>query len=201
MRERRKAIVNLRSRSAYLRDRFPASRFPPPASRDPLPALPHPALSSSTGHPNPPCDYLLFQLFDARACTVGNESAVAVVVDVADAAFLESERVDAALEGAVLDPADDVERRGVDALHHRNENVARGFIVLIGVDTDCELVGRARGLEHALPGRARSMEDYFDALIVLAQRQLLSFAGILECIRRYACVLRDDLTIGADLLY
>src|SRR6266566_3295458 len=63
-------------------------------------------------------DYLLLELLDARVNAVRNESAIAVVVDVPDAAFLQAEGVNAALEGVVLHSANRIKRRGVHALHH-----------------------------------------------------------------------------------
>src|ERR1700704_3643501 len=97
-------------------------------------------------------DDFLFERLNACVYTVWNQSAIAIVVDVADATLLQSEGVYAALEGVVLHPADRVIGRGVHAFHHRRENVSRRFVVLIGVDADGELVGRARRFEHALSG-------------------------------------------------
>ena len=100
----------------------------------------------------------------------------------------------------VLHPANHVERRGVDALHHRRQHVTRRFVVLVGIDADRELVGRARRLEYALTCRASGVENHVDALVVLTERQLLALARILECVGRDAGVLRDHLTIGTDFL-
>ena len=97
-------------------------------------------------------------------------------------------------------PLNHIERRGVHSLHHRRQHVTRRLVVLIGVDADRQLVGGACRLEDALPGRSGGVEDYFDALIVLTERQLLALARILECVGCDAGVLRDHLTIGTDFL-
>src|SRR6266513_735854 len=109
-----------------------------------------PANSSSAGHLDATSDDLLLQLLDARAGAVRNERFVAIVVDVADAALLQAKGIDPALEGVVLHSTNHVERRGVDTLHHRRQNVSRRFVVLVGIGTDRELVRRARRLEYAL---------------------------------------------------
>ena len=114
------------------------------------------------------------QRFDARAHAVGDQRAIVVVVHVADAVFGEPELVDAALERAVLHALDRLEHRDVDALHHRREDEARRFGVLVGVDADRELAASPRRLEHAEPRGARRVEDDVHALLVLAERELLA---------------------------
>src|SRR5438045_3024749 len=47
---------------------------------------------------------LLPQLLDSGARAVGNQPAIAIVVDVTDAALLQAERIDPALEGMILHP-------------------------------------------------------------------------------------------------
>ena len=84
------------------------------------------------------------------------------------------------LKRAVLHALDRVEHRDVDALHHRREDAARRFAVLIGVDADRELARLPRRLEHAEAGGARGVEDDVHALLVLAERELLALAGIAE---------------------
>src|SRR2546423_7311578 len=75
------------------------------------------------------------------------------------------------------------------------------LVVLIGIHSDGELVGRARSFEHTLSRRASSVENHLDALIVLAERQLLALAGILERVRGDAGVLRDDLAMRTHLFH
>src|SRR5438067_3202129 len=168
------------------RDQGAYHHFLPPAS-----PIPHPAPSSTAWHLDASSNDLLLQLLDFGAGTVGDECAIAIVVDVADAAFLQSERVDPALEGVVLYPLNHIERRGVHSLHHRRQHVTRRLVVLIGVDADRQPVGGACRLEDTLPGRSGGVEDYFDALVVLTERQLFALARILECVGSDASVLRD----------
>src|SRR6266576_4736418 len=169
--------------------------------RVPLPPSLFPLPSSRARHFNPSRNDLLLQLLDPGVRAVGNERAIACVVDVADAPFLQSERIDPALEGVIRHPLNRIVGHCVDSLHHRCQHVTRRFIVLIGVDTDRELVCRARGLEHTLPGRAGGVENHLHTLVVLAERQLLSFAGLLERIGSDARVLCNHLTIRAHLLH
>src|SRR5436305_14992394 len=76
---------------------------PPPTSR-----LPPPVPSSRAGHLDASSDDLLPQLLDSCVRAVGNERAIAVVVDVADAALLDAGGIDHELEGGVLVPLDSV---------------------------------------------------------------------------------------------
>src|SRR3954469_15773344 len=130
-------------------------------------------LSPLAGNLDPPGDDLLLDLLEPRPHGVGDEGAVVLVVDVADAALLEAKGVDAALEGAVLHALDHVVSRVVDALHHRRQHVARRLGVLVGVDADAVLAGGARRLEDAESRRARGVEDDVDALLELAEGELL----------------------------
>src|ERR1700682_4999691 len=157
--------------------------------------------SSGAGHLDASGDYLLLQLLDTRVRGVGDERAVAIVVDITDTAFLQSEGVDTALEGVVLHSTDRIERHRVHAFHHRSENVSGRFVVLIGIHSYGELVGRARGLEHTLSCRAGGVEDHLDTLVVLAERQLLALARILERVGCDAGVLRYHLTIRTHLFH
>src|SRR5206468_5065763 len=64
--------------------------------------------SPLAGNLDSPGDDLLLDLLESRPHRVGDEGAVVLVVDVADAVLLEAEGVDAALEGAVLHALDDI---------------------------------------------------------------------------------------------
>src|SRR5258705_12650983 len=75
------------------------------------------------------------------------------------------------------------------------------FVILVGIDSDRELVGRTCRFENTLTSRARGVEDHFDALIVLAERELLPLAWILECVGGDTGVLGDHLAVGTDFFY
>ena len=101
----------------------------------------------------------------------------------------------------ILDSLNHVEGRGVHSFHHRRQHVSGRFIVLVGVDADRQLVRGACSFEYSLTGRAGGVEDHFDALIVLTERQLFALAWILERVGRDARVLHDHLAIRTDFLH
>src|SRR5688500_4346825 len=95
------------------------------ASRSPA-ALPRFAAPSSRArHGDSSGDDLFAQRLETRANVVGNQRAIVVVVDVADALLAETELEDAALERAVAHFPDRLVHRDVDALHHRRQDVIR----------------------------------------------------------------------------
>src|SRR5687768_1191621 len=87
--------------------RSPSRREP---SRSPVPSLAPSGRRFARGrHLDPAGDDLLLQFLDTLTGSVRDQRAVVLVIDVADAAFREPVRVDAALERAFLDALDRVE--------------------------------------------------------------------------------------------
>src|SRR5512141_322150 len=115
-------------------------------------------LSSGAGHLYPAGDDLLLELLETSVHAVGNEILVSIVVHVADTALGKAERVDAAFESLVLNTLNRVEDRRVDAFYHRRQNVSWSFIILIGIDSNRELVHCASRFENSLPGGTGCME-------------------------------------------
>ena len=130
----------------------------------------------------------------------GDEVAVELVDDVADAVALEAEDVEPALELPVDDFLDDVVDRVVDALDHAGQDEAGLHHVLVRIDADDEMrrasvlgAGLLDRVEGAKPGIARGSEDHVGALVHLRQRQLLAFAGVIPRRVGDADVILDDL--------
>src|SRR5665213_129665 len=74
--------------------------------------------SSAAGHLDLACDDVFLDRFDPSVYGVGNQRLVVLIIHVAHSAFLEPERIHAAAERPVMDPADGVEGSCVYSLHH-----------------------------------------------------------------------------------
>ncbi|CDX32277.1 conserved hypothetical protein [Mesorhizobium sp. SOD10] len=138
-------------------------------------------------------DYIGLGLFDGRLHLIGHQGLVVVVHGVVDAAFLEAEILDAALEGAVLAVHEGVVDGNVDTLHHRGQHLAGLQAVLVGIDADAELSGIRRRLQHADAGAAGSRVDHVRTLVDLRFGDLAALGRVVPGGRRVAGHVLDDL--------
>src|SRR5258708_36372682 len=113
-----------------------------------------------------------------------------------DAAFLQPERLDAALPATVLCRLETVVGGEIDPLGHRGQHRAGVEMVLVGIDTDGELAAVLGGLQHADAGRAGGGVDDVDAAIELALGELSTATRIVPGGGRGAGHVGDELGLG-----
>src|SRR4029079_16605345 len=140
-------------------------------------------------------------LVNGRLHLIGDQRLVVVVERPADAAFGKAEDGDARLEGAILTGLEHVVGRDIDPLQHGGQHMTRMQAVLIGIDTDAELAGIRRRLQHPDAGATGSVIDDVGAAIELRFREFAALDGIVPGRTGRAGHVLEDLVILFRSLY